>query len=252
VKQVTTCVGIDAQERSVRRDADRDASDTGDLDGLERAAGGSPPGKKLERDGPGPVHVFLFGQVRPKDSFRKVAASGGESLEILPWAWDTNVELDPHERALVFMRDRHVVIRHMHNGQEITLDRSLDFPRWSRDGQTVFGTETVGHESFNTWNVVRCQVANRSCSTLTSGHSVVPSPDGQRIYFMRPARAGMRGLWSADVNGGDERALGEIGPFRLPDVMFDVSRDGVVVWPAFHAGNPEIWTAALREASTTR
>jgi hypothetical protein len=62
----------------------------------------------------------------------------------------------------------------------------------------------------------------------------------------------MRSLWSADVDGRDERALGEIGPFPLPDVMFDVSRDGVVVWPAFHAGKPEIWTAILRDASTTR
>jgi Tol biopolymer transport system component/DNA-binding winged helix-turn-helix (wHTH) protein len=195
---------------------------------------------------------LLFAQVRPTDSFRKVAASGGESLEILPWAWDTKVELDPHERALVFVRDRHVIIRHMHNGREITLDRSVDFPRWSPDGQTIFGTETVGHESFNTWNVVRCEVASRSCSTLTSGHSVVPSPDGQRIYFMRPAPRGMRSVWSADVDGRDERALGEIGPFRLPDIMLDVSRDGVIVWPAFHAGKPEIWTATLHEASTTR
>ena len=69
---------------------------------------------------------------------------------------------------------------------------------------------------------------------------------------MRPATGGMRSLWSTDVNGRDERVLGEIGPFRLPDVMFDVSRDGVIVWPAFHAGKPEIWTATLREGGTTR
>jgi hypothetical protein len=140
----------------------------------------------------------------------------------------------------------------MQSAREITLDRSLNFPRWSPDGQTIFATETVRDESFNTWNVVRCHVASRSCSTLTNGHSVVPSPDGRRIYFMRPGAEGMRGLWSAYVNGRDERSLGEIGPFRLPDVMIDVSRDDLIVWPAFHAGKPEIWTATLREGSTTR
>jgi Tol biopolymer transport system component len=41
---------------------------------------------------------LLFSQIRPKDSFRKVSASGGESLEILPWSWDSKVELDPHFR----------------------------------------------------------------------------------------------------------------------------------------------------------
>jgi hypothetical protein len=64
--------------------------------------------------------------------------------------------------------------------------------------------------------------------------------------FMRPGTAGMRGLWSAASNGRDERKLGDIGPFRLPDVSFDVSPNDQIVWPAFHAGTPEIWMATLR------
>ena len=56
----------------------------------------------------------------------------------------------------------------------------------------------------------------------------------------------MRSLWSAANNGGDERKLGDIGPFRLPDVSFDVSSNHQIVWAAFQAGTPEIWIATLR------
>jgi Tol biopolymer transport system component len=189
---------------------------------------------------------LLFNQVRPKDSLRKVSSRGGESTEVLPWTWDTWVELDPREEAIIFVRGRQVVIRQLQSGREMTIDRPLENARWSPDGQMIFATETVRAGAFNTWTVVRCAVGATSCSTLTSGHSVVPSRDGRRIYFMRPGTAGMRGLWSADINGRDERDLGDIGPFRRPDVSFDVSPRDMIVWPAFHAGTPEIWMAALR------
>ena len=165
---------------------------------------------------------------------------------MLPWAWDTHVELDPREQAIVFARGRQVLVRQLQGGREMPLNRPLNIPRWSSDGQMIFATETVRAGSLNTWNVVRCAVATGSCSTLTSGHSVVPSRDGQRIYFMRPGTAGMRGLLSADVNGHNERDHGAIGPFRLTDVNFDVSPNHIVVWPAYHAGKPEIWMATLR------
>jgi hypothetical protein len=74
----------------------------------------------------------------------------------------------------------------------------------------------------------------------------VPSPDGQQLYFMRPANGGLRGLWCAGIDGRDERYLGDIGPFRLPDVVMDVSPKHVIAWPAFHAGKAEIWVAELR------
>jgi Tol biopolymer transport system component/DNA-binding winged helix-turn-helix (wHTH) protein len=189
---------------------------------------------------------LLFNQVRPKDSLRRVSSHGGDSSEVLPWAWDTRVELDPREEAIVFARGRQVVIRQLQSGREMTMNRPLHDARWSPDGQVIYATETVRDGSFDTWNVVRCTVATSSCSTLTSGHTVVPSRDGRRIYFLRPGTAGMRGLWSAASNGRDERKLGDIGPFRLPDVSFDVSPNHQIVWPAFHAGAPEIWMATLR------
>jgi Tol biopolymer transport system component len=189
---------------------------------------------------------LLFSQVRPTSSLRKVSTTGGDSTEVLPWTWDTRVELDPREQAIAFVRGRQVVIRQLLSGREAVLDRPLHDARWAPDGQMIFATETVRVGSFDTWNVVRCAVATWSCSTLTSGHNAVPSRDGQRVYFMRPGMAGMRSLWSADLDGRDERGLGDIGPFLLHIVSFDVSPNQTIVWPAFHAGKPEIWMATLR------
>jgi len=55
----------------------------------------------------------------------------------------------------------------------------------------------------------------------------------------------MRELWTTDVHGRNERYLAEIGPFRLPDVVFNVSREHPIVWPAFDEGKPEIWMAKI-------
>jgi len=190
--------------------------------------------------------ALFFSQVRPADSLRKIAASGGQSTEVFPWAWTARVEMAEHGRAIVFARDQQFIVRRLDSGVETILDRPLNNARWSRDGQTVFGTQTVRAGNFNTWNVVGCSAATGSCRTITRGHGVVPSPDGQRLYFMRPGTSGMRELWSLNVEGNDERSHGHIGPFRLPDVVFDVSREHMIVWPAFHAGKPEIWMAAMQ------
>jgi Tol biopolymer transport system component len=138
------------------------------------------------------------------------------------------------------------VVRQLESGVETTLGRALDRLRWSPDGKTIFGTEQVRLADRNTWNVVACDSTSGSCHTVTSGHGAVPSPDGRSLYFLRPSTGGMRELWTTDVQGRDERSLGQIGPFRLPDVVFDVSREHLIVWPAFHEGKPEIWMANIR------
>ena len=56
----------------------------------------------------------------------------------------------------------------------------------------------------------------------------------------------MEELWVTDMQGGDGRYLGEIGPFRLPDLFIDVSKQHFVAWCAFHEGRPETWIAEMR------
>jgi Tol biopolymer transport system component len=209
--------------------------------------------------------ALFFRQILPKDSFRRVSLTGGESTEAGPWPWNSWVEFDPHDRAVAYVRAGAstrradvpaapgglvagfdaTIVRQLESGVETTLGRAIGTPRWSPGGKTIFGTEQVKLADRNLWNVVSCDSTSGSCHTVASGHGVVPSPDGRALYFMRPAKRGMRELWTTDVEGLNERNLGEIGPFRFPDVVFDVSRDHLIIWPAFHEGKPEIWMAKL-------
>ena len=212
--------------------------------------------------------ALFFRQILPKDSFRRVSVLGGGSTEAGPWPWNSWVELDPSERAVVYNRpdaatpkvevpsapgglpvaDSGVtIVRQLEGGLETNLGRALIKPRWSPDGKTIFGTEEVRLADRNTWNVVSCDSTSGTCHPVTRGGNVVPSPDGRSLYFTRPAKQGMRQLCTTDVDGRNERCLGEIGPFRIPDLGFDVSREHLIVWPAFHQGAPEIWTARITQ-----
>ncbi len=212
--------------------------------------------------------ALFFRQILPKDSFRRVSVLGGGSTEAGPWPWNSWVELDPSDGAVVYNRPGEsaprvevpaapgglpvadsgvTIVRQLESGLETTLGRALIKPRWSPDGKTIFGTEQVRLADRNTWNVVSCDSTSGTCHTVTRGGNVVPSPDGRSLYFTRPAKQGMRQLCATDVDGRNERYLGEIGPFRLPDLGFDVSREHLIVWPAFHQGTPEIWMARITQ-----
>jgi Tol biopolymer transport system component/DNA-binding winged helix-turn-helix (wHTH) protein len=231
-------------------------------------------------DGKGERHILprwsakgdalFFRQILPDDSFRRVSALGGGSTEAGPWPWNSWAELDPSDRAVVYNRPSEsaprvevpaapgglpvadsgvTIVRQLESGVETTLARALIKPRWSPNGKTIFGTEQVRVADRNSWNVVSCDSTSGTCRTVTTGGNVVPSPDGRSLYFMRPAARGMRQLCTTDVDGKNERCLGEIGPFRLPDLDFDVSRDHLIVWPAFHQGTREIWMARITQAN---
>ena len=189
--------------------------------------------------------TLFFSQVLPKPSFRRVPVVGGDSTEVGPWPWDAWVELDPQERAIVYRKANATILRWMGSGLERTLSRTISRPRWSPDGQTIVGTEVVRLLDRIAWNVVACQISSESCRIVTKGHAPVPSPDGRALYFMRPKKLGMQELWVTDLQRGDERYLGEIGPFRLPDLFIDVSPQHVVTWAAFHEGKPETWIAEI-------
>jgi Tol biopolymer transport system component len=190
--------------------------------------------------------ALFFSQVLPQPSFRRVAVVGGDSTEIGQWSWDAWVELDPQERAIVYQKGNATVVRWLGSDLEKKLPRSIDRPRWSPDGKTIFGTEIVQRSDSIGGNVVACQSSTQNCRTVTNGHGPAPSPDGRTLYFMRPGKLGVTELWVTDIQEPSERYVGEIGPFRLPDFFIDVSRQHLVAWCSFHEGQPETWIAEIR------
>ena len=125
--------------------------------------------------------ALFFRQILPRDSFRRVAVSGGGSTEAGPWPWNSWVELDPSGSAVVYNQPDAAtpevevpaapgglpvanpgvtIVRQLERGLETTLGRALTKPRWSPDGKTIFGTERVRLADRNAWNVVSCDSAS--------------------------------------------------------------------------------------------
>jgi Tol biopolymer transport system component/DNA-binding winged helix-turn-helix (wHTH) protein len=190
--------------------------------------------------------ALFFSQVLPKPSFRRIPVTGGDSTEVGRWQWDAWVELDPTARAIAYQAANATRVRWMGSGLETKLARTISRPRWLPDGQTIVGTEVVRLSNGIAVNVVACQADSGTCRIVTDGHAPVPSTDGRSLYFMRPSKLRTQELWVTDMRGGDGRYLGEIGPFRLPDLFIDVSMHDLVVWCAFHEGKPETWFAEMR------
>ena len=200
---------------------------------------------------------LYFFQHRPTVSFRRVPAPGGPSEEFRPWNWETSSApyFDPTGRFLAYLRQRrpgappeepeHTVIHDVATQEErVWPEPHTHVGGWSPDGLWLVGMQH-GPSGLNT--VVTCLVADGACRAITRGTAPKWSPRGDRLYFLRPATAGgSQELWTIPVDGGDEQRIGDLGTFRALDMFFDVSRTGLVAWAPIKAGQPQVWTAALR------
>ena len=143
----------------------------------------------------------------------------------------------------------------MRSLQERTLAVAIQQPRWSPDGRTIVGQTTgavagmiVADQGANRPVVAVCPADGGACRLLGLGRVPVWSPDGSRIFFQRDtANPAVKTLWSVTADGRDERKVFDrMGPYRMIDVMFDVSRNGEIVWSAFLEGRHELWQASVR------
>ena len=201
-------------------------------------------------------YVYFF-QHSPTVSFRRMAAVGGPSTEFKPWSWETMTQpyFDPTGRWLAYLRQRgpgtppsvteHTTILDIASGKETVWQEPHTHPSdWSPDGALLAGTQ---HAPGGGNNVVTCRVADQSCRILTRGTSPKWSPQGDRLYFVRPAATGRsQQLWSIAADGTNETPMGDLGTFRPIDLFIDVSSTGLLTWAPMGAGQPQLWTASIK------
>ena len=114
---------------------------------------------------------------------------------------------------------------------------------WMPDGLSIVGWQHAARGG----NLVICRVADETCRVVTQGASARPSPQGDRLYFTRPASTGgTYNLWSIGIDGTGERRDANLGANRPFDLFFDVSRTGRVAWAQLSALAPQLWTASLK------
>ena len=201
--------------------------------------------------------IFFF-QNHPTISFRRVPALGGPSTEFRNWEWQTQSTpyFDPTGQFIAYLRQRppgapsgvteHTVIHEVATGKErIWPEPHTHIGGWSPDGSSIVGWQ---HEAKSAASIVTiCRVADASCRVVARGSSPKWAPQGDRLYFSRPAPTmGTQDLWTIAIDGTGERRVADLGAFRPIDVFFDVSRHGLVAWAPLRAGDHQLWTAMVK------
>ena len=195
--------------------------------------------------------ALYFYQVRPTQTFRRVAASGGASREIAPWSFRHQYQaaVDSRDRVAVYSSVEHGAlqqsrVRDLKTGSETRLPFELYEQRFSPDGQLIAG-ESRDHE------LVICEVSG-GCRPLTpkADHGLTAlawSGDGTRLFFLRHTSKRLWGeLTSIGVDGDAEKMHGLVGPFEHDFQMFmDVSPRDEIVFALCRDAPYQLWTATL-------
>ena len=193
--------------------------------------------------------ALYFYQQRPTTSFRKVTVNGGQSVEVAPgWTLETQhgAQVDPKGKSVVYSRMTkgvHVstLVRNLDSAKEISLNRPLRRPRWSRDGTFIVGSD-YGSSTTRDGDICICPVGSGACQKVTKGYNPVWSIDDSHIYFLRTGKPkdGPE-LWSVSRDGTNAKWVANLRPMYPIAHTFDVSPTGEVVYIQFKAGRQELW-----------
>jgi serine/threonine protein kinase/WD40 repeat protein len=195
--------------------------------------------------------TLFFYRDHPRPALMRIPVAGGPA-ELVYDGWRFPVQNfarpDPAGRTLLYVLfDQGAVkatrLRDLRTGQERSLERPIDWARWSRDGRRIVGS--AGRE------VVTCSVADGRCTSVGEGSAPCWSGDGRRIYAAR----NMRGLehrslqslevWVMGDDGRDARRVALIESQHVLSLPFDVSVRDELVWPEVRRGRQELWLAEL-------
>ena len=119
---------------------------------------------------------------------------------------------------------------------------------WSRDGQTIFGTEYPETTGQTPAGKITACASHGPCRVLADGYLGTPSSDDSRVFFLRIVRPGRneRELWSVDADGDNLRKVAVFGPWGDRNLEFDVSPDNRILRPRPQSSDHRLWLADLR------
>src|SRR5262249_52128670 len=136
------------------------------------------------------AYLYYY-QARPVMSYRKIPATGGQSVEIEHgWNWgiQNSAQVDSSGERLVYSLtndtgDRTALVRYLTSGKEEKLDVGLSYVRWSNDDKSVLGYQRLPKRRDG--DVFICPAKPGPCEKLTSGYNPRWSDDDSIIYFLR-------------------------------------------------------------------
>lgn len=197
-------------------------------------------------------HLYYY-QTAEQNSFRKIRIGDNVSEKIADdWQWNMQnaTRVHPDEKRMIYSgMDKGApvatLIKNISNGQESIFPRTLEWPRWSKDGtQVVTG---IFDEQRTFGDIAICTIHTAECKILAyKAHIPTWSYDEKRIYYVRED-GDYQDLWSIDVHGKEkERHHLRMGPLYHPGPFYRVSKDNEVYWIKYEKPRNELWFFNLK------
>ncbi len=174
---------------------------------------------------------------------------GGGSIEAVAEGWNWNVangaSIDPSGNRIMYSRldgqaPIQTLIRYLDTAQDESFFATLEYPRWSADGESVAGSLFTDQRFPG--DVAVCSVAERSCNTIAE-RARIPmwSSDGSRIFFVRGFGTSQE-LFVVNADGSEgERKLFDMAPLLPLGPFYSVTNDDRIVWIRHEKDQGAIW-----------
>lgn len=186
------------------------------------------------------------------DSFSVVDAVEGQRKAIADgWNWDVanGAKVNPAETEIIYSRligqsPVQTLIRNIASGEDTTFYATLEYPRWSKNGEYVTGALHVDQRFPG--DIAVCPVAGPSCQILAEGGRIpVWSMDNQSIYFVRGFGVSQE-IFVVPVDGSTpERHVMTMEPLSPLGPFYQVTADHRIIWVEHDLQKSELWIADL-------
>lgn len=196
--------------------------------------------------------TLYFYHTRNDNGFGRVSVSGGDA-ELLIRGWDWNsangASVSPDGSSICYSRltgqvPVQTLLRDLQANRDTTFYATLEYPRWSADGQFLYGAMHVDQRFPG--DIAICPLAGPDCRILAAGARIPQlSPDESQIYFVRGFGHSQE-LFSTNVDGsGVEQHLMTLAPLSPINPFYDVTESGGIIWVRHEKEPAEIWLTTI-------
>lgn len=194
--------------------------------------------------------LFFYVTGNGTSYYGKIAATGGTPEQVVPdWTWNTanGANIDPTGRRIVYSRlagqaPIQTSFRDLDTGEDASFHATLEYPRWSRDGESVAGSLFTNQRFPG--DIAICPVRDDKCRTLAQDARIpMWSVDQSRIFFVR-GFGESQALFVINADGsGPETKIMDMAPLFPLGPFYSVTADDAILWIRHEKERGAIWIA---------
>lgn len=201
----------------------------------------------LPRWSPNGESLYFF-HTASASSYSRVPTAGGD-IEAVAEGWNWNVangaSVDPSGNRIMYSRldgqaPIQTLVRRLDTAEDESFFATLEYPRWSANGELVVGSLFTGQRFPG--DVAVCSIVAKQCRTIAR-QARIPmwSSDETRVYFVRGFGTSQE-LFVVNADGsGEERKLFDMAPLVPLGPFYSVTKDDQILWIRHQKDAGEIW-----------